>query len=96
MNEFIELGFVAVITACNKDYFGEEWLGTKLDRDFLKDISEMQKTSDVTTCGEMGEYHTLVIDGPVFNKRIKIQETVNRYNNGYWFLEIRRSELKDK
>jgi diphthine-ammonia ligase len=96
MDDFIGQGFVAVITACNRDYFGEEWLGRKLDGDFLADIREMQKTTDVTTCGEMGEFHTLVVDGPIFNRRIEIQETANRFNNGYWFLEIRKSELKDK
>lgn len=96
MNDFIGLGFIAVITACNKDYFGEEWLGRKLNKDFLADIVEMQKTTDVTTCGEMGEFHTLVIDGPIFKKCIEIQETVNRFNNGYWFLEIRKSELREK
>jgi diphthine-ammonia ligase len=96
MDDFIGQGFVAVITACNEKYFGEEWLGGKLDTDFLADVAEMQKTTDVTPCGEMGEYHTLVIDGPIFQKRIEIQETANRYNNGYWFLEIQKSELRDK
>lgn len=96
LNDFINQGFVSVITACNKDFMGEEWLGRKLDAKFLADIAEMQKSSDITTCGEMGEFHTLVIDGPIFKKRIEIVETTNRFNNGYWFLEIHKSELVDK
>ena len=96
MKDFIGQGFVAVITACNEKYMGEEWLGRVLDEKFLADIAEMQKTCDITPCGEYGEFHTMVIDGPIFEKRIEIQETVNRFNNGYWFLEIHKSELKDK
>lgn len=94
--DFINQGFVAVITACNENYMGEEWLGRKLDERFLTDIAEMQKTTDITTCGENGEFHTVVIDGPIFGKRIEIRQTANRFNNGYWFLEIQKSELVDK
>lgn len=93
---FIGQGFKAVIIACNEKYFGEELLGKPVDDAFFTHLKEMQKTSDVTTCGETGEYHTLVIDGPIFSRRIEIQEAENRYNNGYWFLEIRKSELRDK
>ena len=94
--EFIELGFVSVIIACNEKYLGEEWLGRKVDKQFVSHLEELRKTTDVTVCGEAGEYHTLVIDGPIFKKRIEIQDAVNRYNNGYRFLEIQKSEIKDK
>jgi len=94
--EFIELGFMSIIIACNEKYLGEEWLGRQVDDDFITHLEELRKTTDLTICGEAGEYHTLVIDGPMFKKRIEIQDAVNRYNNGYWFLEIQKSELKDK
>jgi diphthine-ammonia ligase len=96
MADFIALGFEAIIVAHNEKYFGEEWLGRKVDSDFLAHLSELAKETDITPCGEAGEYHTLVTDGPVFNQRLEILETENRYNNGYWFLEIQKSELKDK
>jgi diphthine-ammonia ligase len=96
MTGFLGLGFVAIIIACNEKYLGEEWLGRKVDEAFISHLKEVQKTTDITVCGESGEYHTLVIDGPIFKKCVEIQETVNRYNNGYWFLEIQKSELKDK
>jgi diphthine-ammonia ligase len=96
MADFIAQGFKAVIIACNEKYFGEEWLGRQVDKKFFNQLKEMQKTSDVSTCGEAGEYHTLVTDGPIFSKRIKILKTENRYNNGYWFLEIQKSELRDR
>lgn len=96
MDDFLKSGFVAIIIACNEKYLGEEWLGQKVDNDFISHLKELQKTTDITVCGESGEYHTLVIDGPIFNKRIEIQETANLFNNGYWFLEIQKSELKGK
>lgn len=94
--DFIDQGFKAVVIACNEKYFGEETLGRVVDRDFFAMLKDMQKTTGVSTCGEAGEYHTLVTDGPIFRKRIEILETANRYNNGYWFLEIQKSKLTDK
>jgi len=96
LKDFIELGFEAVIVAAKADLFGEEWLGRKVDLDFLSYLSELAKTKDITPCGEAGEYHTLVIDGPIFKQRIGILETNKAFRDERWFLEILKSELKAK
>ncbi|MDV2887467.1 hypothetical protein RYX45_20005, partial [Alkalihalophilus pseudofirmus] len=46
------------------------WLGRIIDDSFLQDI---QKT---TSCpmGESGEYHTYVFDGPLFSKKIQLEQ----------------------
>ncbi|MFC2012354.1 diphthine--ammonia ligase [Chloroflexota bacterium] len=96
MKDFLNLGFEALIVVTNSEYLGEEWLSKKVDRDFLDHLSELKKTTDITPCGEAGEYHTIVTDGPIFKQRLEILETVHRYRNGYWFLEINGSELKPR
>jgi diphthine-ammonia ligase len=96
MRDFIGLGFEAIVVTTRADTLGEEWLGRKVDRDFLKQIDEMEKKKGVTPCGEAGEYHTFVVDGPLFIQRIEILEAEHIFNNGYWFLEISKSELKTK
>jgi len=47
-------------------------------------------------CGEAGEYHTLVVDGPLFKKRIEILESSKVQRKGYYFLDISKYELKAK
>ncbi|NLE07922.1 MAG: diphthine--ammonia ligase [Dehalococcoidales bacterium] len=96
LTNIIESGIEAVIVACNEKYFGEEWLGRKIDSSFYAHLKEMQKTSDITTCGETGEYHTLVVNAPLFSRRISIETAEHRFHNGYWFLEIQKSTLVDK
>jgi len=97
LTDFTKQGFHAVIIACNEKYLGEEWLGRNIDGAFYNHLKEMQeKKSDITTCGEAGEYHTLVLDAPFFSQRIEILQTEHRYHNGYWFLEIQKSKLIDK
>ena len=92
LRDFIDLGFEAVVVVAKANLFGEEWLGRKVDLDFL---SELKKTG-IQLCGESGEYHTFVTDGPLFKKRMEIRETNKVLKEGCWFLEIVKCDLKAK
>jgi len=96
LSDFINCGFEAIVVATRADMLGEEWLGRKIDRDFIRHLDELRKTMGITLCGESGEYHTLVIDGPLFKKRMELMETKTVFRNEHWFLEILSTELKDK
>ncbi|MFC1969231.1 diphthine--ammonia ligase [Chloroflexota bacterium] len=94
MREFIDLGFEATVVTTRADLLGEEWLGRKIDRDFLARLNELGKEKAITPSGEAGEYHTLVTNGPLFNQRIEILETRKVRKDEYWFLEILKYGLK--
>ena len=68
---FIEEGFEAIVVAVRSDILDDHWLGKRIDGEFME---QMEKRG-IDVCGENGEYHTLVVDGPIFNKRIEIRET---------------------
>ncbi len=91
---FIASGFEAIVVAAKADLFGEEWLGRRLDRDFLEQLEKLRETKDITPCGEAGEYHTFVIDGPLFSKRIEILDTAKVLREEHWFLDIRKCDLR--
>jgi len=88
LRHFISLGFEAVVVATRADILGEEWLGRKIDLDFINQLAEIRGTNDITPCGEAGEYHTLVVDGPIFQKRLEIRETGKVLRDEHRFLEI--------
>ena len=46
--------------------------------------------------GENGDYHTLVVDGPIFGKKIEIRDTRGIRGEGVSFLEILNFELREK
>jgi uncharacterized protein (TIGR00290 family) len=94
--EFIDQGFEAVMVSANAKLFGSDWVGRKIDLKFVQDLEDLMKDRDITFCGEMGEYHTFVNDGPIFKKRVEITETDRILRGGYWFLDIKKYELKDK
>ncbi len=93
MDEFFNLGFKAVITATESSFMNETWLGRSIDSTFVRDL---QQLGNVDICGEKGEYHTLVTDGPYFSKRLIIKETKPAKINKHWFLNITDCRLEDK
>ena len=96
MRDFIALGFEAVVVATKADLLGEEWLGRKVDLDFIKDLAELAETKKITPCGEAGEYHTLVTDGPLFKQRLEIPEANKILKEEHWFLDIAKGGLRAK
>jgi diphthamide synthase (EF-2-diphthine--ammonia ligase) len=76
------------------ELLGLNWLGRTLDRKFYDDIL---KLGNIDACGEGGEYHTVVTDGPTFKKKIEILETQkHKLDDGFGYLEIKRFEVKPK
>ncbi len=91
---FIDQGFEAVVVATRADLMGAEWLGRKFDAAFLKELSAYD--DEISPCGEAGEFHTLVVDGPLFKKRIEIRRAEKEKRNNHWFLKIAECELLEK
>ena len=90
LREFIDAGFYAIIVSTQGNILGKEWLGRKIDNLFLRDI---KKLLNVDMCGENGEYHSLVVNGPLFKKRLEVTKSEPVSRNGYWFLDIQRYQL---
>jgi diphthine-ammonia ligase len=93
LSDFINEGFKATVVKVKLDVMPEEWLGKQIDPQFLTDIL---KLSNVDPCGEGGEYHTVVTDGPIFNYSIEIIETKKMTHNEYGHLEIKSFKSNPK
>lgn len=65
--EFIELGFKAVTVCVNEKYLDQSFAGRVIDNEFLNDLPP-----SVDPCGEYGEFHSFVYDGPIFSKPIGV------------------------
>jgi uncharacterized protein (TIGR00290 family) len=76
----LSVGFKALITCVDLNYLGEEWLGREFDRKCVDDLKPLVgpwgKGIDAT--GEPGEYHTTVLDAPLFRQTIDIQKFTRR------------------
>ena len=86
---FIDAGFEAIIVSAQAELIDEGWVGQRLDRKFLSYL----KAKNIDLCGENGEYHTLVVNGPLFKRKIEVIEskTINRDN--HWLLDTVKYRL---
>jgi uncharacterized protein (TIGR00290 family) len=91
LKDFIDAGFEAIVVSAKADLLGKEWLGRTIDEEFVSDLRSSHDGLDV--CGEYGEYHTFVIDGPLFRHRIRIIKSETIVKDGYWFLDISKIEV---
>jgi uncharacterized protein (TIGR00290 family) len=64
---FIESGFKAVVTCVDSETLDGTYAGHAYDHEFLSSIP-----SSVDPCGENGEFHSFVYDGPIFTKKIEV------------------------
>ena len=94
VKEFIDKGFKAVLVCVNERYLDRSFAGRLIDKDFLKDLP-----ANVDPCGENGEYHSFVFDGPIFKTPIAFekgeavyrkyeQERSDNFDTGFFYLDL--------
>ncbi len=93
--EFIELGFKTILVSVKSECLDQSFAGRVIDRSFLDDLP-----GEVDPCGENGEFHTFVFDGPIFPSPVQFEvgETVYRsypspdgkdQEMGFWFCDLK-------
>ena len=75
IDQFIDLGFKAILVCVNDKHLDQSFAGRLIDKDLVKDLPR-----NVDICGENGEYHSFVFDGPIFKDPIAVEvgEIVHR------------------
>jgi uncharacterized protein (TIGR00290 family) len=66
--EFIALGFKATVVCVDSNWLSDEFCGREFDARFIADLPP-----DVDACGENGEFHTFVHDGPLFSRPLRLR-----------------------
>lgn len=85
VKEFVNLGFITkVITVNTKLGMKEEDLGKILTNDYIKELEKR----GIDPCGEAGEFHTVVIAGPLFKEEIKVKDGDVIYDGDYIYLTL--------
>ncbi|MEY4567476.1 MAG: hypothetical protein RLY14_2446, partial [Planctomycetota bacterium] len=82
-HQIIDEGFEAYLSCVDAKKLPSSFAGRRFDYDLLNELP-----SDVDPCGENGEFHTCVLDGPIFTTRIdaRIGSVVER--DGFFFADV--------
>ncbi len=81
LREMIYAGFKIMIQSIAADGLTEKWLGRILDKKAVSELEELKKTKGIHVAFEGGEAETIVLDGPIFRKKIKIVEAEKKMEN---------------
>jgi uncharacterized protein (TIGR00290 family) len=85
LNTFIKDGFRAIIVAVDARVLNENWLGKEIDADFIRDAASL---GTIDLCGEKGEYHTFVYDGPIFKTPLAFKSAQKILRDNNWLLRL--------
>ncbi len=96
LREILEAGFEIIFTRVAALGFTEKWLGRKLDEKAIEDLKKLNQKYHVHLGGEGGEFETLVLEGPIFKKRIEILEAEKVFHANEGELLIKSAVLVEK
>jgi uncharacterized protein (TIGR00290 family) len=81
--EMISSGLRSVITCIDPKQIPSDFVGKEYNESFLNDIPE-----GVDPCGENGEFHSFVFDGPIFREPIEISLGEVIHRDGFVFVDV--------
>lgn len=84
LDELLARGWRATVVAVRADVLDPSLLGRVLDEDLIDEL----EAAGVDACGEQGEYHTLVTDGPLFEVAVPIVARGKVLRDGCWYLDV--------
>jgi len=84
---FVADGYRAILVAVDPRQLDPAWVGRDLDRAALDELP-----AGVDPCGENGEFHTFVWDGPIFSRPLAVVRGERVERDGFWFSDLHAAE----
>jgi diphthine-ammonia ligase len=86
VTDYLEAGFDIAFSSVSADGLDASWLGRRWDDRVIQDLLRLQQTRGVHPCGEGGEFETLVLDAPIFERSIDVVRATSDWRGtaGVW------------
>lgn len=81
--QMLEEGIDTIIVSCNET-MGEKFIGKKITGALIEDLEKL----GVDACGENGEFHTLVLNCPLFKEKLAVSVNDTQHHGNYWFAQL--------
>jgi len=96
VRDYLTAGMEIVFSSVSAEGLDASWLGRRWDDGVVEDLLRLQERHGVHPCGEGGEFETLVLDGPMFSKRVRVVRASPEWqgSSGVWRVSEARLEAK--
>lgn len=81
--DMLASGIETIIVSCNET-LGPDFLGRQITEELIEELELL----GVDVCGENGEYHTLVLNCPLFSEKLNVEVTEKLHHGTYWFSRL--------
>ena len=95
MKELLDENFEYIISTVSSDGLDDSWLGRKINENDLDNLLTLQKKFNFNLNFEGGEAETFVINCPLFEKPLLIQDSITEWDGYRGRFEILEAKLKD-
>lgn len=92
----LDLGFRIMITSIACEGLDKSWLGKVIDKKNYKELRKLSKKHRFHLSGEGGEFETLVLDGPIFKRSLKILEGHVEMDGSSGYYIVDKANLVEK
>jgi len=90
----VKAGFHIIVVGVFAEGLDETWLGRTIDEHTIDELVLLHKKQGINIAGEGGEYETLVLSGPVFSKRLMIDESQKEWNRDSGVFQVKKAHLE--
>ena len=95
LQRLLSLRFRVIFSGVKKPWLTDDWLGREINDVYLDQLSVLGRETGMDLCGEQGEYHTLVLDGPPFLKRIEVKAYSKEVKDSMTYMRIKDWTIQD-
>lgn len=89
LNELIKNKFKVIVTGVFAYPLNESWLGREINKQFIRDVKEINEKYEIHAAGEGGEFETFVLNCPLFKRELKIKnKKISSNGECNWRMEL--------
>ena len=96
MNQLVDLGFEIIITGVAAYGLDEKWLGQRITKETINKLEKLNEKYHVHPAFEGGEAETLILDAPIYDRRIVIDDAEILWNVDNGIYNIKKAHLEEK
>lgn len=96
LRQVLDGGFKVFFSCVNTRWLDESWVGRELNNTAVAELQDVRRYTGLDLCGEEGEYHTLVADGPPFTRAIDVRSCSRRVTDLLAHMDLHELKLVEK
>lgn len=96
LNRYVSAGLKVILSCVKSPWLTEDWLGKEITIETIQQLQMKQTETGLDLCGEQGEYHSIVLDGPLFKQEIRLHSYEKCREESLMYIKVKQLVLQNK